>query len=49
MVLLGYYTRDDVQGALGYRPHAEGWNARRTTAEMRAAAAEPFGEEDQGA
>ena len=42
-------VRDDVQGALGYRPHAEGWNARRTTAEMRAAAAEPFGEEDQGA
>lgn len=45
LVLLGYYTRDDVQAALGYRPHAEGWSARRTTADMRAAAAEPFGEE----
>jgi len=44
LVFLGYYTRDDVQGALGYRAHADGWSARRTTAEMRAAAAEPFGE-----
>lgn len=49
LVLLGYYTRDDVQGALGYRAHADGWSARRTTAEMRAAAAEPFGEEEPGA
>ena len=44
LVFLGYYTRDDVQGALGYRAHADGWSARRTTAEMRAAAAEPFEE-----
>ncbi len=44
LVFLGYYTRDDVQGALGYRAHADGWSARRTTAEMRAAAAEPLGE-----
>lgn len=47
LVMLGYYTRDDVQGALGYRAHADGWSARRTTAEMHAAAAEPFGEEVQ--
>lgn len=45
LVFMGYYTRGDVQAALGYRPHADGWSARRTTAEMRAAAAEPFGEE----
>lgn len=45
LVFMGYYTRDDVQGALGYRAHHDGWSARRTTAEMRAAAAEPFGEE----
>ena len=44
LVFLGYYTRDDVQGALGYRAHANGWSARRTLAEMRAAAAEPLGE-----
>lgn len=45
LVFMGYYTREDVQGALGYRAHANGWSARRTTGEMRAAAAEPFGEE----
>lgn len=45
LVFLGYYTRDDVQGALGYRAHPNGWSARRTTGEMRAAAAEPFGDE----
>ncbi len=45
LVFMGYYTRDDVQGALGYRAHPNGWSARRTTGEMRAAAAEPFGEE----
>ena len=45
LVFLGYYTRDDVQGALGYRAHADGWSARRTSAETRAAAAEPLGEE----
>ena len=45
LVFLGYYTRDDVQTSLGYRAHADGWSARRTTAEMRAAAAEPFGDE----
>jgi hypothetical protein len=49
LVFMGYYTRDDVQGALGYRPHADGWSARRTTAEMRAAEAEPFGEESHDA
>ena len=45
LIFMGYYTRDDVQGALGYRAHVDGWSARRTTAEMRAAASEPFGEE----
>jgi hypothetical protein len=39
LVFLAYYTRDDVQAALGYRPHANGWSARRTSSEMRAAAA----------
>jgi hypothetical protein len=43
------HPRRRAGGARATAPHAEGWNARRTTAEMRAAAAEPFGEEDQGA
>ncbi len=43
LIFMGYYTRADVQVALGYRPHANGWSARRTTGEMRAAAArEPW-------
>ncbi|MEO7963563.1 MAG: hypothetical protein ABIT38_06590 [Gemmatimonadaceae bacterium] len=37
LIFLGYYTRDDVQASLGYRPHANGWSARRTTSETRAA------------
>lgn len=36
LIYLGYYTRDDVQGALGYRAHRNGWSARRITGEMRA-------------
>ena len=39
LVFLAYYSRDDVQAALGYRPHANGWSARRSTGEMRAAVA----------
>lgn len=42
LVMLGYYTREDVQAELGYRAHADGWSLRRTTAEMRAAAREPI-------
>lgn len=29
LVFMGYYTRPDVQAALGYRASAEGWSARR--------------------
>lgn len=47
LVFMGYYTREDVQGALGYRAHADGWSARRTTGEMRAVATEPFDEESR--
>ena len=28
LVFLGYYTRADVAALIGYRAHAEGWNAR---------------------
>lgn len=45
LILLGYYTREDVLVAIGYDAHADGWSARRTTAEMRAAEREPFGDE----
>ena len=38
LIYLGYYTRDDVQGALGYRAHRNGWSARRITGEMHAVA-----------
>jgi len=38
LIYLGYYTRDDVQSALGYRAHRDGWSARRTTGEVRAVA-----------
>jgi len=31
LVFMGYYTREDVQRALGYRAHADGWSARRAT------------------
>lgn len=29
LVFMAYYSRDDVQQALGYRPHRDGWQARR--------------------
>lgn len=32
LVMLGYYTRVEVQAALGYRAHRDGWSARRTAA-----------------
>lgn len=32
LVFLGYYTRPDVQYALGYRADARGWSARRPAA-----------------
>jgi hypothetical protein len=35
LVMLGYYTRADVQEALGYRAHREGWSARRVAAGAR--------------
>lgn len=31
LVFMGYYTREDVQKALGYRAHADGWSARRAS------------------
>jgi len=33
LVFMGYYTRPEVQAALGYRATAAGWSARRPTAE----------------
>ncbi|MEP7384452.1 MAG: hypothetical protein ABI910_22455 [Gemmatimonadota bacterium] len=48
LVLLGYYTRADVQDALGYRAHADGWSAHRTMEEMRAAAANAVDEVARG-
>lgn len=33
LVFMGYYTRPDVQAALGYRATAGGWSARRALAE----------------
>ena len=30
LVFMGFYTRADVQHAIGYRAHADGWSARRT-------------------
>jgi hypothetical protein len=30
LVFLGYYTREEVHAAIGYRPHRDGWGARRT-------------------
>lgn len=30
LVFMGYYTRPDVQQALGYRASAAGWSARRS-------------------
>ena len=32
LIYLGYYTRDDVAAAIGYRPHRDGWAARGGTA-----------------
>jgi len=40
LVLMGYYSREDVQAALGYRAHKNGWSARRTSGEVHAAAAD---------
>jgi hypothetical protein len=48
LVFLGYYTRDEVQAAIGYRPHANGWSARRTSGEMRAAAAAELAQQSVG-
>jgi hypothetical protein len=33
LVMLGYYTQPEVQHALGYRAHPDGWNRRRRTGE----------------
>ena len=37
LVHMGYYTRSDVQAALGYRADPRGWSARRTREELRRA------------
>jgi hypothetical protein len=31
LVFMGYYTRQDVAAAIGYRPSADGWEARGGT------------------
>jgi hypothetical protein len=31
LIFMGYYTRDDVAEAVGYRPHRDGWAARGGT------------------
>jgi hypothetical protein len=28
LIFMGYYTREDVGAAIGYRPHRDGWAAR---------------------
>jgi len=33
LVMLGYYTQPEVQHALGYRAHPDGWTRRRRTGE----------------
>jgi hypothetical protein len=31
LIFMGYYTRDDVAAAIGYRAHRDGWAARGGT------------------
>jgi hypothetical protein len=38
LVFMGYYTRPDVQAAIGYRADRRGWSARRETGEQQAGA-----------
>jgi hypothetical protein len=33
LVMLGYYTQPEVQHAIGYRAHPDGWNRRRRSGE----------------
>lgn len=36
LVMMGVYTQPGVQAALGYRPHRDGWSARRRSGEHQA-------------
>ncbi len=36
LALLGYYTQPEVQEAIGYRAHPDGWSARRRSGQQPA-------------
>jgi hypothetical protein len=42
LVMLGYYTQPQVQAAIGYRAHPDGWAARRRTAPLEARGTPPI-------
>jgi hypothetical protein len=46
LVMMGYYTRADVQQAIGYRAHPNGWSARRTGTTGEHAAVPEVGRQD---
>jgi hypothetical protein len=41
LIFMGYYTRDDVAAAIGYRADPRGWTARGTTASVPVAPTSP--------